>query len=284
MTVMVGVDGSKANQAAVRWAAQLAHRTSRSLELVHVVDDALRTSRFITGDQIRYAADRVIEASAREARRVAPELEVLTQTVFGHPSSTLRELGQEADLFVVGRRGHSELAGLLLGSVSGRVAAKAAVPTAVIPKDWDSTSHQDGPVVVGIDEGSGSDNAVRYAVELANTLQVGVNMVHVWGPPDPYLYGTAWMEPPLDEWEKDAVDLVRGVAEPWQRKYPEVQIRADAIHGQVVVELVSAAQAGQVLVVGGRRISPMHGALSGSVMYGVLFHANCPVIVVPDHS
>jgi nucleotide-binding universal stress UspA family protein len=78
-------------------------------------------------------------ATADEAARLGAEAaqgqEVLvtSEAVEGHPAGVLLGVAQEADLLVVGTRGHGGFAGALLGSVSQHVVTHARCPVVVIP-------------------------------------------------------------------------------------------------------------------------------------------------------
>jgi nucleotide-binding universal stress UspA family protein len=55
------------------------------------------------------------------------------QVVQGHPAKVLIEAAANADLLVVGSRGHGGFVGALLGSVSHRCVAHATCPVVVVP-------------------------------------------------------------------------------------------------------------------------------------------------------
>jgi nucleotide-binding universal stress UspA family protein len=105
-TIMVGVDGSRSNQAAVKWAADLAHSIGSSLRLVHVVDESARRSTFFTADDIQRRADSILSRAAEAAAEDYPDVTVAEEAVFGRPSTTLRDLASTSQMLVVGRRGH----------------------------------------------------------------------------------------------------------------------------------------------------------------------------------
>jgi nucleotide-binding universal stress UspA family protein len=69
---------------------------------------------------------------AERVRAAHPSLEVTTEAVLGEPGATLRELGKDAGLIVVGSRGRGGFAGMLLGSVSHRVIHDAVCPVMVV--------------------------------------------------------------------------------------------------------------------------------------------------------
>jgi nucleotide-binding universal stress UspA family protein len=62
----------------------------------------------------------------------AAGVEVRTSVEEGHPAEVLIERSKEADLLVVGSRGHGGFAGMLLGSVSHHLVAHASCPVVVL--------------------------------------------------------------------------------------------------------------------------------------------------------
>jgi len=66
---------------------------------------------------------------------VLPVLPVLPAVAEGDTAEALITAAKDADVLVLGTRGRSPLAGLLLGSVSQTCAAAAPCPTVLVKKD-----------------------------------------------------------------------------------------------------------------------------------------------------
>ncbi|MEO3871671.1 universal stress protein [Nonomuraea sp. B12E4] len=61
-----------------------------------------------------------------------PGVDAVAEVVHGHPVEVLREAAAGAELLVVGSRGHGQLAGMLMGSISQAMLHHAPCPLAVI--------------------------------------------------------------------------------------------------------------------------------------------------------
>ena len=70
-----------------------------------------------------------------EARELARGIDVRGELVEGPPASGLLEAARDADLLVVGSRGHGGFASLLLGSVSQQVSHHAPCPVVIVPEE-----------------------------------------------------------------------------------------------------------------------------------------------------
>ncbi len=75
---------------------------------------------------------RRLKESLTEHRERHPGVEVVEEVVHGHPVEVLREAAAGADLLVVGSRGHGQLAGMLLGSISQALLHHTPCPVAVV--------------------------------------------------------------------------------------------------------------------------------------------------------
>ncbi|MFP3900681.1 MAG: universal stress protein [Acidimicrobiia bacterium] len=133
--VVVGVDGSEAARGALAWALDEARARGAALDVVHAWDlplighlGALAFDPVMFRDVGHEVLDEAI--SAAEARAAGVGVHRLLAR--GPAARVLIERGRRADLLVVGARGLGGFAGLLLGSVSHRVATGAPCPVVVV--------------------------------------------------------------------------------------------------------------------------------------------------------
>lgn len=135
LPVAVGVDGSPASDAAVRFAFDAAAARGVPVVAVHtwmdvalgVEWDAVDWER-IEAQEHPLLAERL--ATARERHPGVPVQRVVTQD---RPARTLLEVAQHAQLVVVGSRGRGGFRGLLLGSTSQALIYHSPCPVAVVP-------------------------------------------------------------------------------------------------------------------------------------------------------
>lgn len=137
--VVVGVDGSEGSRVALRWAAEEARARGAVLEAVIVWQYPALTTMPAFGvlppaDEMEAEAKAALGAVLEEEHLLSsPELTVLEAITQGPPAAGLIEAAKDADLLVVGSRGHGGFAGLLLGSVSQHCLTHAPCPVVVVP-------------------------------------------------------------------------------------------------------------------------------------------------------
>lgn len=133
--VVVGADGSACADAAVRWAAGLAAATGSRLEIVTVWDWPRSYGWAVpVPADFDPAADaaRLVAAAEDLARAEHPEVACTGTVVQGAAPAVLVDASRRARVLVVGSRGHGELAGMLIGSVSQYCVAHAHCPVVVV--------------------------------------------------------------------------------------------------------------------------------------------------------
>ncbi|RRO14114.1 universal stress protein [Saccharopolyspora rhizosphaerae] len=134
-TVVVGVDGSPASRAALRWAAWHAELVGGSLVTVMAWDAPLIYNWEVpdSEDLSRRTAANLDEVIT-EVLGAEPAVPVSKNVASGHPARALLDLAEEseADLIVVGNRGHGGFTEALLGSVGQNVVHHARCPVVVV--------------------------------------------------------------------------------------------------------------------------------------------------------
>jgi nucleotide-binding universal stress UspA family protein len=155
-SIVVGTDGSKPADAAVRRAAELANREGARLHLVTAFHDPqiLQETTVWTNEpkgvidtgrsggeprtetvDLREVAESVLKRAARDA--VSQGIEVETHAREGQPAEVIIDVAKQvqADLIVVGSRGLTGIKRFLLGSVSSKVSEHASCSVMIVRAD-----------------------------------------------------------------------------------------------------------------------------------------------------
>src|SRR4029453_9455933 len=137
-TIVVGVDGSPGSRKALTWAAAEAADHGAELVVVNVWEHTLlppagsvSVSEHYVPDPSQRTADDLLKVIKEELGEQPPVL-VQPRVKQGRPAKELIDESANADMLVVGNRGHGGFAGLVLGSVSQHVAAYAKCPVTVV--------------------------------------------------------------------------------------------------------------------------------------------------------
>jgi nucleotide-binding universal stress UspA family protein len=137
-TIVVGVDGSPGSRKALTWAAAEAARHGSELVVLNVWEHTLlppagsvSVSERYVPDPSQRTADDLLQV-IKEELGDEPPVPVQPRVKQGRPAKVLIEESADADLLVVGPRGHGGFAGLVLGSVSQHVAAYAKCSVVVV--------------------------------------------------------------------------------------------------------------------------------------------------------
>ena len=135
-TIVLGMDGSEGALRAAPVAVELARQGGARLVMAHV-DERIATkgdmpSIRVDEDEIRAEIARMAEQVTADGVDASVENAVV---VLGGPAHAIKEIADEVDaeMIVVGTRGHSPVAGLLLGSVTERLLHIAKRPVVGVP-------------------------------------------------------------------------------------------------------------------------------------------------------
>jgi len=283
--IVVGVDGSTASTAAVRWAARRASKRNTGLTIVHASPPVVPETSLVEwsgpapSEVLRAQeeqARRLINDAAKTANDTAGGLRIQAKVILAAPVPALLELSNDAQILVVGRRGRSALAGVLLGSVSIAMIHRARCPVAVIndepPAEAAST---DAPVLVGIDGSPASELATAIALDEASWRGVELVALHAAYDSDRFgIHQLEWaaVEPKANE---ALAELLAG----WQERYPDVRVRRLVAFDRPAHHLIEQAKTAQLVVVGTRGHGEFTSLLLGSVSAAVVQATRTPVIV-----
>lgn len=129
--VVVGIDGTKLSEAATAFAFEAAAARRAPLVAVHTWVGS------VIADLVdwRSAADDADEALAERLAGWGakyPDVAVKRVVARGHAARALLDQSARAQLVVVGSRGHGEIAGLVLDSVSNALVHAADCPVAIV--------------------------------------------------------------------------------------------------------------------------------------------------------
>ncbi len=134
--ILLATDGSPSATEAAYYASRLARLTGAQVLVVHA---HARVPSYLGEPNL----SAMIHATLEEAQHIvepvvadllAAGVDASGEILEGPPAETILAVAENrgCDLIVMGTRGHSSLAGILLGSVSHKVLANAKVPVLVV--------------------------------------------------------------------------------------------------------------------------------------------------------
>jgi nucleotide-binding universal stress UspA family protein len=129
--VVVGLDGSQHSLEALRWAARYARGVGAVLRPV-VAWSFSGSAEYVFHPDFESVAKEHLDDALRVLRTEFHDVAVEPAIVHGSAASVLIDASGDADLLVVGTRGHGGFTGMLLGSVSQQCLHHAACPVAVV--------------------------------------------------------------------------------------------------------------------------------------------------------
>jgi len=132
LPVVVGVDGSRASEAAVAIAFDEASWRGVDLVALHVwSDDDVRGAPSLEWSTLETQAEKILAQSLAGWQERYPDVKVHRIVEFDQPARHLLERAERAQLVVVGSHGRGGFVGMLLGSVSTAVVQAAPVPVII---------------------------------------------------------------------------------------------------------------------------------------------------------
>jgi len=195
------------------------------------------------------------------------------------------------DLIVMGTHGRGGVNRLLLGSVAEATVRSSPLPVLLLRHGVTLELEDADHLCVAVDGGSSSEGAVGAAARLAQALGCTLKLVTVFETDQGVLerevsaaQGNLEIESALRSRGEYALALGRSLS--LQAVGSALEVRdelLEAPHGVArALCQVGAAQGNALLVLGTHARGGLERFLAGSVAEGVLRHASCPVLIVPE--
>lgn len=273
LPVVVGLkDVSGPSLGALRWAVDDAVLRGASLTIVTVQHEHRPTFadavnlRTDCSAQCTRRSRRVLADARSSARRTAGHsaVPIITHISEGRPVDALVAAGRAARELVVGSRGLGDLAGGLLGAISTTVAMRSSCPVVVVRDRSDERS--DGPVIAGLDGGTGDTAVLMHAAEEAALRHTEVVAVHAMS-------------------GADRAGLDHGIehARTASSRGSTTSVRWEFVHDRPVDAIAEHASGSSMVVVGSRGLTGPSAHVIGSTSRAVLHSIEVPIMVVPTH-
>jgi nucleotide-binding universal stress UspA family protein len=133
--IVVGVDGSQSSMAALQWAIRQAKLTGASVDAVMAwrYPSTYGLAPMAGGEtDLEGGARKALIDALNEVSGLEPDVPVHPMVIEGHPAEVLVAAAEDADLLVVGSRGHGAFASTVIGSVSINCVLHAHCPVLVL--------------------------------------------------------------------------------------------------------------------------------------------------------
>jgi nucleotide-binding universal stress UspA family protein len=267
--ITVGVDGSAASRAAMRWSMARAASRGRDVTLVHVIDPHWLELPEHSRAEFDSAVADFMAGEVALARAMQPGVPVSGSSAVGEPISVLA--ATRTDLLAVGTHKTGYLRGRAFGS-RGTQLATAPVDLAVIPES--STSSRSG-IVVAVDDSESGRAALHFGVNEAEQTGNSLTLVRAWWnfgpeqPPSAKHDFEAHLCRAAEALVTEATESVRALND-GLKVFPRVVHRP---HGQGVLEVAAGAD---LLVIG----APLQPGIPASIALDALVNIGGPTVIL----
>jgi len=247
-------------------------------------------------DLLKTASSQLVDFKGRAERR---GIAVTTRVATGIPSEEViaAARAEDSDLIVVGTRGKTGLAHVLLGSTAERVIRGAPCPVLAVRTD-PAASQDEGVlskpitlerILVPVDFSDCSLDALGYAAVVAQQAKASLMLLHVL---EPVSYGLDFTlgqsrarRLEVETWTKRLEELASS------HQHPNMQVESRLRGGFPADSILDSAKTlpCDLIVMGTHGRRGISHTISGSVAEAVLRKSHCPVIAVrspkfgPDH-
>jgi nucleotide-binding universal stress UspA family protein len=141
-------------------------------------------------------------------------------------------------------------------------------------------------IAVGVDGSAPSKVAVDWAAREASLRGLPLTLVHVIPSPLTRMWPQVPTPPELREWHElnghEILRQARQVAEDAAKGPNGIEVSGHIVPGNASATLIDLSKEAAMVVVGCRGLGAIGRRLLGSVSWGLVHHAHCPVAVIHD--
>jgi nucleotide-binding universal stress UspA family protein len=280
-SIVVGVDGSQAGPAAVRYAAVRARQLGCGVHVVHVLPHLIPMSPMLplgSLDTFPEVGLRIVDAARIEAEKIGGEgVHVTTAVVEGRRVPAIIDQAEDARMIVLGR-GDRERVHVFTDRTFTGVAAHASCPVVAVPATWHDASRD--KVVVGVSDVEQAAGPLKEAFDRAAALDASLTIVHAWKIDNAY-EDIIFERVELEEVRQGAEEKIGVTIAGLRSRFPGVEVDIVVRHAQPAAAVLSESQDATLVVLGRRSRRGLPDLQLGSTTRAIARHATCPVEVVP---
>lgn len=272
--IVVGISGTEAAHPGVAWAIDYAAATNASVEFVHVVDVAWRSTPQEFAEEALLEAEQKLRGQIEQARNARPGLKLHSTALLGDPNRSLAEHAGK-DILVLGNRSLKRFGEHRFSTRAARIARRAACSLVVFADSVDTVGRG---IVVGVDGSETSVAALAFAAQEADRLGESLKAVHAWHPP------TAWADTPIgwpgaSEEDEERIVLAEAIAG-LRVDYPDLDVTSVVLFAAAADALFDSSLGARMLVVGSHGYKGFERAWLGSTSEELLLTMPCPVAII----
>lgn len=298
-TILVPLDGSDIARGILPYVSQIARKTGTPLVLHTAID--LHSTRISETsamylDQIEV---RLRASALGTLKEIADQLReesigVRTEVTVGSPAEEILRFAGEAgcDLIAMSTHGRNAIGRSILGSVTDKIVHSADVPVLTIsPETARKYQEQEGMtlnrVILPMDGSELAEQAVPYAVSLAQAMSLEVELVQVVPTRLPaYAYPGLDMNLPdfSDDLVREATENLDSVAKSLENE--GLTVRTHVLRGSAASALVEFAQQTPqgIITMTSRGRSGLTRWMLGSVAEALVRASGDPVLIIPSRT
>jgi nucleotide-binding universal stress UspA family protein len=274
-SVVVGIDGSEAAVNAALWAVDEAVSRDIPLRLVYAIEPSDIASR---DTQVAARELAAAETAVRYAfvaiesteKPVKIEVEIMQGR---SPTRALLEASRSAAMVCLGATGLKQAAQRRVGSTTAAVATHAHCPVAIDRSRY-MQLHKPGWIVAQVDDTCAGDGVLQRGIDEALLRDAPLRVLTCWQPRFTDIHDCH----AVGKGNRLAKAELNRRLRVWRSRYPELDIRPVAVHGNALTYLTCNAASIQLVVVGRERTRGASDPV-GPLGHAALYDTDCSVLI-----